>query len=96
MSTELKALPPQLSTDEAVDFFAAQQIRDSLAQDADKGYFGGLKGAAGTWDKLIRVYEKQSKQILLLHNRMHLRIYPCKSSITQHQYFGWITMQSAR
>ena len=93
MSTELKALPPQLSTDEAVDFFAAQQIRDSLAQDADKGYFGGLKGAAGTWDKLIRVYEKQSKQILLLHSRMHPRITP--RSMTQYQHFGWIIVQSA-
>lgn len=86
MSTELKALPPQLTTDEAVDFFAAQQIRDSLAQGADKGYFGGLKGAAGTWDKLIRAYEKQSEQILLLHNRMHASIYP--RSMTQHQHFG--------
>lgn len=61
VSTEAKTLPPQLSSDEAIDFFAVQHIRDALAEGADKGYFGGLKGQAGTWDKLVKAYQKQSE-----------------------------------
>lgn len=78
-STEAQTLPPQLSTDEALDFFAIQKIRDSLAEDADKGLFGGLKGAAGTWDKLVKAYEKQSKHSLLCMYSSAIHIHPQSS-----------------
>ena len=28
-----------------------------LTETAEKGFLGGLKGAAGSWDKVVRAYE---------------------------------------
>lgn len=88
VSSEAKSLPPQLSTDEAVDFFTAQHIRDSLAEDADKGYFGGLKGAAGTWDKVVKAYQKQSK--LMANQAPHIQC--CLSFCTLSQFGGLLLL----
>lgn len=85
-STELETLPAQLSTDAAVDYFAALAIRSSLAEDADKGLFGGLKGAAGTWDKLVKAYEKQSQSCCTLRRlstRRSLKLNPLLADRTQ-------------
>eukprot|EP00210_Caulerpa_lentillifera_P000078 g74.t1 len=41
-----------------VEFLTAQSIRDQLSETSERGYFGGLSGAAGVWDKIIRSYER--------------------------------------
>lgn len=42
-----------------MSYFAAKEIRDKLAGSADKSLFGNLKGSAGSWDKIVKAYEKQ-------------------------------------
>ena len=59
-SAELKQLPSEAELDTAISYFKAREIRDKLAGSADKSLFGNLKGSAGTWDKIVRAYEKQS------------------------------------
>ena len=41
-----------------LDYFRCLQIRDRLAKTADRTLFGGLSGAAGSWDKVAKAYEK--------------------------------------
>lgn len=43
-----------------MSYFVAKDIRDRLAESADKNLFGNLKGSAGSWDRIVRAYEKQS------------------------------------
>lgn len=62
-SAELKHLPSEAESDAAISYFKAREIRDKLAGSADKSLFGNLKGSAGTWDKIVRAYEKQSLQL---------------------------------
>ena len=38
-----------------------KHIRDTLAKTAEKTFFGNLTGTAGLWDKVLRAYEKDSK-----------------------------------
>lgn len=54
------AFASQFSRSESgqVDFLTAQSIRDQLSESSERGYFGGLSGAAGVWDKIVRSYEK--------------------------------------
>lgn len=59
-ATEAKSLPPGIGQHESMSYFAAKDIRDKLAGSADKGLFGNLKGSAGSWDKIVKAYEKQS------------------------------------
>ena len=47
-----------------MSYFAAKEIRDKLAGSADKSLFGTLKGSAGSWDKIVKLYEKQSTQTI--------------------------------
>ncbi|KAG2493959.1 hypothetical protein HYH03_007889 [Edaphochlamys debaryana] len=42
-----------------MDYLRAVEIRDKLASTAERGLFGGLSGPAGTWDKIVKAYEKQ-------------------------------------
>lgn len=35
---------------------SAVEIRDLLAKECDKTLFGGLTGAAATWDKIVKAY----------------------------------------
>ena len=42
-----------------------KHIRDTLAETAEKTFFGNLTGTAGLWDKVLRAYEKDSKGILV-------------------------------
>lgn len=43
-----------------MSYFVAKDIRDRLAESADKTLFGNLKGSAGSWDRIVKAYEKQS------------------------------------
>ncbi|KAL3135422.1 hypothetical protein ABBQ32_007603 [Trebouxia sp. C0010 RCD-2024] len=52
---------PVMHQHDSMSYFAAKAIRDKLAGSADKTLFGGLKGSAGSWDKIVKAYEKQSK-----------------------------------
>ena len=61
LATETRNLPPDVGQDDSMSYFAAKAIRDKLAGSADKTLFGGLKGSAGSWDKIVKAYEKQSK-----------------------------------
>ena len=48
--------------DEApLDYFLARQVLGQLAEGAEKGFLGGLKGAAGEWEKLVKAYEYNRK-----------------------------------
>lgn len=62
---EMKSLPADFDQTASVSYFNATEIRDRLAGSAEKGMFGGLKGSAGTWDKIVKAYEKQSKQVFI-------------------------------
>lgn len=42
----------------ALDYYAAVQVRDRLAEGAERTLFGGLTGPAATWDKIVKAYEK--------------------------------------
>jgi len=64
-SAEMKSLPADFDQTASVSYFNATEIRDRLAGRAEKGMFGGLKGSAGTWDKIVKAYEKQSKQVFI-------------------------------
>ncbi len=61
----MKSLPADFDQTASVSYFNATEIRDRLAGSAEKGMFGGLKGSAGTWDKIVKAYEKQSKQAFI-------------------------------
>lgn len=60
-------LPPELlaqlpgGADAPIDYFRAVQIRDKLAEGGERTLFGGLTGAAGLWDNIVKAYEKQSE-----------------------------------
>ena len=58
----MKSLPPSFDQSASMTYPTAKEIRDKLAGSADKGLFGGLKGSAGTWDKIVKAYEKQSER----------------------------------
>ena len=45
-----------------LDYFTAQQVLARLSEGAEKGFLGGLKGAAGDWDKLVKAYEYNREQ----------------------------------
>ena len=64
-SAEMKSLPADFDQPASMSYFNATEIRDRLAGSAEKGLFGGLKGSAGTWDKIVKAYEKQSKQVFI-------------------------------
>jgi hypothetical protein len=42
----------------AVDYWLAVAVRDLLSRSSQRSLLGGLTGAAATWDKIVRVYEK--------------------------------------
>ncbi len=44
-----------------MEYAAVKQIRDTLAETAEKTFFGNLTGTAGLWDKVLRAYEKDSR-----------------------------------
>lgn len=73
-ATEAKNLPPDAGQYDSISYFAAKDIRDKLARSADKNLFGSLKGSAGTWDKIVKAYEKQSKSSLAV---IHMSCFPC-------------------
>ena len=62
-----KDLPPGLlaslpgGADAPIDYFRAVAIRDKLAEGGERTLFGGLAGAAGVWDTIVKAYEKQSE-----------------------------------
>ncbi|PRW59500.1 CDK5RAP3 isoform A [Chlorella sorokiniana] len=43
--------------EEGLDYFLAKQVLAKLSETAEKGLLGGLKGAAGSWDKVVKAYE---------------------------------------
>ncbi|GIL55532.1 hypothetical protein Vafri_11095 [Volvox africanus] len=45
--------------DAPLDYLRAVEIRDKLSSTAERTMFGGLSGPAGTWDKIVKAYEKQ-------------------------------------
>jgi len=45
-------------TEQTVEYPTAKMIRDKLSETSERGYFGGLSGEAGVWDKIVRSYEK--------------------------------------
>jgi hypothetical protein len=63
-----KVLPPGLlaslpgGADAPIDYFRAVMIRDRLAEGGERTLFGGLAGAAGLWDSIVKAYEKQSER----------------------------------
>jgi hypothetical protein len=60
-------LKPQADRDRSsLDYSTAVILRDTLAGTAERTIFGGLTGAAGLWDKIVRAYEKESKLRCLL------------------------------
>lgn len=54
----LQSLPG--GSDAPLDYFRAVQVRDALAATSEKTLFGGLTGAAGAWDKIVKAYEKDA------------------------------------
>ena len=46
-----------------MEYAAVKQIRDTLAETAEKTFFRNLTGTAGLWDKVLRAYEKDSEAI---------------------------------
>ena len=44
-----------------MEYAAVKRIRDTLAETAEKTFFGILTGTAGLWDKVLRAYEKDSE-----------------------------------
>jgi hypothetical protein len=64
-----KELPPGLlvglpgGADAPIDYFRAAAIRDKLAEGGERTLFGGLAGAAGVWDAIVKAYEKNSTQL---------------------------------
>ena len=62
-----KELPPGLlaslpgGADAPIDYFRAAAVRDRLAEGGERTLFGGLAGAAGLWDNIVKAYEKQSE-----------------------------------
>lgn len=62
-----KDLPPGLlaglpgGADAPIDYFRAAAVRDKLAEGGERTLFGGLAGAAGLWDNIVKAYEKQSE-----------------------------------
>ncbi|KXZ55081.1 hypothetical protein GPECTOR_3g237 [Gonium pectorale] len=61
----LKEVPSEVlngltdGSDASVDYLRAVEIRDKLASTSERTMFGGLSGPAGTWDKIVKAYEKQ-------------------------------------
>lgn len=44
--------------DGTIEYSTVKAIRDKLAETSERGYFGGLAGEAGEWDKIVKAYEK--------------------------------------
>ncbi|GIM06415.1 hypothetical protein Vretimale_10743 [Volvox reticuliferus] len=61
----LKEIPSEIlngltdGADAPLDYLRAVEIRDKLSSTAERTMFGGLSGPAGTWDKIVKAYEKQ-------------------------------------
>ncbi|KAI8466248.1 MAG: hypothetical protein J3K34DRAFT_460987 [Monoraphidium minutum] len=61
-----KGLPPGLlaelpgGADAPLDYSRAVAVRDKLAESGERTLFGGLAGAAGVWDTIVKAYEKQN------------------------------------
>ncbi|KAI7844631.1 hypothetical protein COHA_001721 [Chlorella ohadii] len=43
--------------EEGLDYFLARQVLAKLSETAEKGLLGGLKGTAGSWEKVVKAYE---------------------------------------
>ncbi len=48
---------PAGGEDAPLDYLRSQDILSKLSETAEKSFLGSFKGAAGTWDKLVRAYE---------------------------------------
>ncbi|KAA6425254.1 MAG: hypothetical protein FRX49_04749 [Trebouxia sp. A1-2] len=90
-SVEMKSLPADFDQTASVSYFNATEIRDRLAGSAEKGMFGGLKGSAGTWDKIVKAYEKQNIHLAEAGNTLirnvdfEIPYFKKQAEKTQHQ-----------
>ncbi|KAL0037407.1 hypothetical protein WJX79_006441 [Trebouxia sp. C0005] len=88
---EMKSLPADFDQTASVSYFNATEIRDRLAGSAEKGMFGGLKGSAGTWDKIVKAYEKQNIHLAEAGNTLirnvdfEIPYFKKQAEKTQHQ-----------
>ncbi|DBB02880.1 TPA: hypothetical protein ACH3X1_013485 [Trebouxia sp. C0004] len=90
-SAEMKSLPADFDQTASVSYFTASEIRDRLAGSAEKGMFGGLKGSAGTWDRIVKAYEKQNLHLaesgntLIRNVDFEIPYFKKQAEKTQHQ-----------
>ncbi|DBB09844.1 TPA: hypothetical protein ACH3X3_001459 [Trebouxia sp. C0006] len=90
-SAEMKSLPADFDQTASVSYFSATEIRDRLAESAEKRMFGGLKGSAGTWDKIVKAYEKQNVHLAEAGNTLIRNVdfdipyFKKQAEKTQHQ-----------
>ena len=48
-----------------LDYHRAKEIRDVLAAKGERTLFGGMTGAAATWDRIVKAYENGGGESLL-------------------------------
>eukprot|EP00798_Chlamydomonas_sp_ICE-L_P021150 gene21150-28039_t len=64
MIESVKELPTEVlsktkgGVEAPLDYFRAKEISSAMSAKAERTMFGGLTGAAATWDKIVKAYEK--------------------------------------
>ena len=60
----LPARPPAGGEEVPLDYLRAREVLGVLSEGAEKGFLGGLKGAAGEWERVVKAYE-YNRELLL-------------------------------
>ncbi len=55
-----------IQQDQKPTYLRAVEIRDMLAAKCEKTMFGGLTGQAAVWDKIVKAYENNGQQAMML------------------------------